>query len=624
MRAASTTQNMSAQGGQTQTPGWNNATQAINNSNSSAMARQDAMSVRSVLSNFQTDNTPIHPNGSTNVSHSGTVGLASGTISISSWWETVGGGGILLSSTVPILNKVSLQQESSLSQGTSASDMEQMQSLAAIGIGNRVLFQSISFTITWPDASAPTLTITPATSGTIHIGDSVTFASVATHNENELIKHNFEWQLPGGQWAKDISGFSGTATVHASGTLNMAPNLEFGDTTQKTRSVTFTPLMQGLYVFRYAAADKLAGFGYSQQVAVMVENTVPNQALDIPSAVYVGGTSFSLTHTASNPTTLPGFLTGFRLWEQREDSQGNIYQSWQLLNEEAAASGNRSWANTRPAPDRAGTIRYHAYAWNQWMSETANVHEYTIQVPNRAPTIAWSITPASAQYGESVVVRASALDADNNLSAIHIDLNGSPHRHDGFTDGLTGSASGAYLDSYGLKPNVGSHTYTAVALDGMSASSGTISHTVTIVKATPNGALSGQSISEGTSLTGTHLSSSFTNPNDNSNAAASGTITYKIVSGGNAFFPNETILTPGMVLASGTYMIGATLAASQNYNEATATALFTVEANPGADNDGDGLINAIEAALGLNPNSSAEATPELLDVRIHTPTLENQ
>ncbi len=602
------------------------ATTAITNSQASAIAKQNAIGAVNqiiALANAHPEPALLPPNGTSSASYQVTVGFANAHVRIFHWMVEDDGGG-----TIPWKPNSVEQPNATVRIGGSheveGSQQSSIAPLAGIKPPRWVVCSSYTFSVSWPDASAPTLTISPNNNQTISIGDSITFTSVATHNENELIKHNFEWKSPdSGQWSKDIPGFNGAATVHDSGTLNVAPHSEFSGTTQKTRTVIFTPLIQGRYVFRYAAADKVAGFAYSQEIAVMVENAAPHQTLDAPSSVHVGSTPFSLIYTANNPTALSNYMIGFRLLEQREDLNGNIYQPWEELGSHALAAGNRSFTGARPAPGQPGIIRYRAYAWNQWMIDAGAVIERTVQVPNRAPTIAWENPPVSFEYGQPVIIRARAQDPDNNLAAIHMDLNEAPHRHDGFTGGLTGNPSNAFLESYPIKHGAGTYTYAAVATDGW-ATSARISHAVTVTKATPLGSFSSQSLREGAPLTVVRLSARFANPHDGSDATASNAITYRIISGGNASHPDGSEVNAATVLPSGAYTIRATLAASQNYNEASTDAQFVVESDPDADNDGDGLSNAIETALGLNPNSPATNSPEIMDVNIHTPTLENQ
>lgn len=351
------------------------------------------------------------------------------------------------------------------------------------------------------------------------------------------------------------------------------------------------------------------------------DNRPPTVSMSGDGVISAGGQSNSLQSNKGNVITFsfsasdPDSNYQRTLLWVRVDGIGN----WQEIYNSTAPGGAFSYAL-----NAIGSYEFHCRALDLMglESETAIIN---VNCPNRAPTIAWENLVASFEYGQSVVIRARAQDADDNLAAIHMNLNGNPHRHDGFSGGLTGNASNAYLDSYPISPDTGTYIYTAIAWDNWVASS-QIAHAVTFVKATPyaaSGVFSDQSIAEGTTLATTHLSARFTNPY-NGNLTAPGAVVYTILSGGNASHPNGIVIAAGTVLPSGTYTICATLASSQNYNEAVAHAQFVVEANPNADNDGDGLSNAVETALGLNPNSQATESPALLDVNIHTPTSENQ
>ncbi|OAM89678.1 FG-GAP-like repeat-containing protein [Termitidicoccus mucosus] len=119
------------------------------------------------------------------------------------------------------------------------------------------------------------------------------------------------------------------------------------------------------------------------------------------------------------------------------------------------------------------------------------IHESGITVnvydPNTPPAIAWANLPSEVLTGQAFTLRAAATDATGNLEAILLDLNGSPHRHDGFSGGLTGSGSGAYLDSYAITAGAAGTTYlfTAKARDTNGAESLTISHTVVVANRNP-------------------------------------------------------------------------------------------------------------------------------------------
>jgi len=654
---------------------WSQAAQGIASSKSSDVAKQNANAVMADLVNYANNYNPSPLKVTSEVTYNSDIGLAHGWIYIYSHWEPVGPGGVLLSAPVgsDSIDSKQATNDSTLStsgstpstndstpstndstlstsgSSLSASGSTQLintkqkaidtldvpdapQGVAGIGgAGNTmVLFQETSFGISWPGATPPSVTISPAAIQIIHIGDSVTFTSAATHAENELIKHDFEWMLPpppNAQWVRNTPEYNnGAATVYPSGIVSAPPDSQFSKTAASTRTITFTPLKQGRYVFRFAAADNVAGFNYSPGVVVMVENTPPEQAVTFSTmTASVGGPNIAIAHTAWNPTSLPDYKIGICLREQREDSSGKPYQAWLDLYNQVPAAGNQSCATERPPPERPGRIRYRAYAWNQWMTEMGTVREYVLEVPNRPPTIEWAESPpASVEYGQSLVIKTHAQDADNNLVSIKITMDGNTDRFCDFTNGQSEILlSDAVLDS-NPKLNAGTYAFAAVAYDSESAASPAISHTVTVTKATPVGTFSSRGIAEGTALTTAQLSAQFTNPNDGLNVNAASTITYVIQSGGNASCPNGTKINIGTILPVGAYTIRVTFAATQNFNEATKDAVFTVEHNPDEIKFPDGLTNAVKEALGLDPNAPAIDSPELLDVNIHTPTSENQ
>jgi RHS repeat-associated protein len=152
----------------------------------------------------------------------------------------------------------------------------------------------------------------------------------------------------------------------------------------------------------------------------------------------------------------------------------------------------------------AGTYVFRAFAALEGyllITQTDASNDLTITVLENPPSITWENPSSTVYAGQDFIVRARATDADGNLTNILMDLNGSPHRHDGFSLGLTGSGSNAYLDSYVITAGVPGVTYlfTAKARDATGIESATISHMVAVANRAPSlsATVSGTTVTEG-------------------------------------------------------------------------------------------------------------------------------
>ena len=123
--------------------------------------------------------------------------------------------------------------------------------------------------------------------------------------------------------------------------------------------------------------------------------------------------------------------------------------------------------------------------WQGALSGTANPASLTMDgdksitavftAVNAAPTIAWNLSPASAASGQSYTVRAHGHDADGNLTQVNVWKDGAAFAFAGGGNGFDNDAGNPTSDT-----GPATITFTANAVDASGATSGTISHTVTI------------------------------------------------------------------------------------------------------------------------------------------------
>ena len=126
--------------------------------------------------------------------------------------------------------------------------------------------------------------------------------------------------------------------------------------------------------------------------------------------------------------------------------------------------------------------------WQGALSGTANPASLTMDgdksitavftAVNAAPTIAWNLSPASAASGQSYTVRAHGHDADGNLTQVNVWKDGAAFAFAGGGNGFDNDAGNPTSDT-----GPATITFTANAVDASGATSGTISHTVTIAAA---------------------------------------------------------------------------------------------------------------------------------------------
>ena len=133
-------------------------------------------------------------------------------------------------------------------------------------------------------------------------------------------------------------------------------------------------------------------------------------------------------------------------------------------------SGNTT-SDTGPA-----SITYTAQAVDSAGATSSTIsHTVTIAAANSAPTISWISSPAAAASGGSYTITARGHDADGNLTQVNVWKNGSAFD-------LAGGGNGTDGDSGNTTSDTGpaTVTFTANAVDANGATSGTITHTVTV------------------------------------------------------------------------------------------------------------------------------------------------
>jgi hypothetical protein len=94
---------------------------------------------------------------------------------------------------------------------------------------------------------APVVSITPGDQ-TISVGESMTYTSVATDANSDMISHELEWQKPDGTW-------SWTAPAHGTVSYTGATAFAGAPKGSNTLVATFTPDQVGAYNVRFAVKD---------------------------------------------------------------------------------------------------------------------------------------------------------------------------------------------------------------------------------------------------------------------------------------------------------------------------------------------------------------------------------
>lgn len=264
-------------------------------------------------------------------------------------------------------------------------------------------------------AASPSVNVSPASTQTITVGQSIVFQSTATDADGDLQVHRIYWQDPEGRWSwQEGSGANGLS-------LSGPADVWFGGTASSTRSITVTASRTGTFIVQWGAADP-NGWVDSSAVTLIVNaaNTPPSVTIS-PAAnrTIALGSSFVTSSDASDPD---GNLQAHSLSWQDPDG----HWSWEgtatglNLNGDATwwSGGSSSSSRTLTAtPTRAGTFRVMWSALDPagWV-DTAS---YTVTVSaDTRPTVTISpSTTVTTQVNQVVAFDSTANDPNGDMQA---------------------------------------------------------------------------------------------------------------------------------------------------------------------------------------------------------------
>jgi hypothetical protein len=145
---------------------------------------------------------------------------------------------------------------------------------------------------------------------------------------------------------------------------------------------------------------------------------------------------------------------------------GFLYGTWHLTGLTPGDYTIRAW--TYRTADRL-------YEASTVWTDTSYEDGWSPVPANRAPTIAWTVAPASAAHGENYYVSARGHDDDGNLAQVNVWKDGVPFAFAGGGNGSDGD-SGNTTNDTGPR----TVTFTAQAVDGSGLASPVITHVVTV------------------------------------------------------------------------------------------------------------------------------------------------
>jgi uncharacterized repeat protein (TIGR02543 family) len=207
-----------------------------------------------------------------------------------------------------------------------------------------------------------------------------------------------------------------------------------------------------------------------------------------------GASSSTITHTvnvsAANTaptiawTSTPGTVgsgQSYSVTARGHDADGNLTQVnvWKAGVAFAfAGGGNGTDGDSGNTTSDGGpaSITYTAQAVDASGATSATISQtVTVTAANSAPTIVWTSSPGSVPSGQNYTVSARGHDADGNLSQVNVWKNGSAFAFAGGGNGTDGDSGNTTSDT-----GPATVTFIANAVDSNGATSGTITHTVTV------------------------------------------------------------------------------------------------------------------------------------------------
>ena len=264
-------------------------------------------------------------------------------------------------------------------------------------------------------AASPTVNISPSTSQSITVGQSVTFSSTATDPDGDLQVHRIFWQDPEGRWSwQEGSGANGL-------TLSGPADAWYGGTGSSSRSITVTADRTGTFVVQWGAADP-GGWVDSAAVTLVVNaaNTPPTVTISpTGDATLLLGNSFTTSSDATDPD---GNLQAHSLswqdpdgnWSWSGNATGLTLNGPETWWSGGSASSSRSLTAT---PTRAGVfhIQWSALDPDGWVNTAT--YALTVSADTRpVVTISPSAT-VTAQAGETVTFNSTANDPNGDMQA---------------------------------------------------------------------------------------------------------------------------------------------------------------------------------------------------------------
>jgi alkylhydroperoxidase/carboxymuconolactone decarboxylase family protein YurZ len=303
---------------------------------------------------------------------------------------------------------------------------------------------TISQTVTVAAPNQPPTIAWTGTPGSVASGQGYTISAHGHDNNGNLTAVSI-WK--NGQPFAFAGGGNGTDGDSSNPTSDTGP-----------QTVTFTA-----QAFDSASASSAI---ISQTVTVAAPNHPPTISWNTTPATVASGQSYTVSARGHDQD---GNLTQVNVWKN-----GVPFAFAGGGNGTDGDSGNTT-TDTGPQ-----TVTFTAQAVDANGATSATISQtVTIAAPNHAPTIAWNTTPGTVASGQSYTVSARGHDQDGNLTQVTVWKNGVPFAVAGGGNG-TDSDSGNTTSDTGPK----TVTFTAQAVDANSATSATISQTVTI--AAPN------------------------------------------------------------------------------------------------------------------------------------------